>query len=97
MPLSVITGVPAKELDTVATANKALAPYSQAIQDEARGGWTLHSITPFSAFIVRKKGILEILLGWIPVIGFFFKPKNLSESDPLYPHDYMALVFSKEN
>ncbi len=81
-----------KDMYTLDTANKALAPIAQRIQDEAKGGWTLHSCVTLPATIKRKKGIFEILLGWIPVIGDLIKG---NKPDYITP-EYYSLVFQKE-
>lgn len=91
LPATVIT-VPEKEMYTVETANKVLAPIAQAIENEAKGGWHLHSYVVCPATVIRKKKILEILLGWIPVIGFFFKSK---EPDVITPR-YYVVIFQRE-
>lgn len=92
LPATVLTGVKGKDLYTVATANKALAPIAQAIEAEAKGGWSLHSYVIAPATIIRKKGILEIIFGWIPVIGIFFRSKD---PDVITPEYYM-LIFQRE-
>ena len=55
-------------------ANAAVAPLGKAIEAEAKGGWTLHSIQALPQRMVRKKGILELLLGWIPILGGLLFP-----------------------
>lgn len=84
--------VKAKDMYTVETANAALAPIAQRIQDEAKGGWTLHSYVVMPATIIRKKGILERLLGWLPIIGFLFRSNKPDEIHP----NYYTLIFFKE-
>lgn len=59
IPATVLTGVKGKEMYSIATANKALAPVAQAIEAEARGGWTLHSYGICPATITRKKVFLN--------------------------------------
>lgn len=44
------------------------------------------------ATIYRKKGILEILLGWIPIIVFLFRS---NKPDVITP-EYYSLIFQKE-
>lgn len=90
LPATEIT-VKGKEMYTVETANKVLAPIGQVIQSEAKGGWSLHSYVVIPATVHRKKGILEKLLGWIPIIGWLF-PK---QPDEIYPK-YYSLIFVKE-
>lgn len=84
--------VKGKDMYTVETANKVLAPIAQAIQNEAKGGWTLHSYVVCPATVIRKKGILEIIFGWIPLIGFFFR----SNKPDVYTPEYYTLIFQKE-
>lgn len=91
MPATQIT-VKGKDLYTVETANKVLAPIGQRIQEEAKGGWTLHSYVVIPATVHRKKGVLEVLLGWIPIIGFFFRS---NKPDVITP-EYYSLIFQKE-
>lgn len=91
LPATEIT-VKGKDMYTVETANKVLAPIGQAIMQEAKGGWTLHSYVVIPATVHRKKGILEILLGWIPIIGFLFRS---NKPDVISP-DYYSLIFQKE-
>lgn len=91
LPATEIT-VKGKDLYTVETANKVVTPIGQAIMAEAKGGWTLHSYVVIPATVYRKKGILEILLGWIPIIGFLFRSKD---PDIITP-EYYSLIFQKE-
>lgn len=77
---------------TLKTANLTLAPIAKAIENEAKGGWHLHSYVVAPATVYRKKGIFEVLLGWIPVIGGLFKSK---EPDVITP-DYYMLIFQRE-
>lgn len=91
MPATEIT-VKGKQMYTVDTANKVLTPIGQRIQEEAKGGWTLHSYVVIPATVHRKKGILEIIFGWIPIIGIFFRSKD---PDVIYPQ-YYSLIFQKE-
>ena len=79
------------ELYTVETANKAMAPVARVIENEARGGWHLHSCNAIPAHIYRNPGCLEIILGWIPIIGEFFKHKVTD----VVPY-YTTLIFQRE-
>lgn len=83
-----------KDMFTVETANLALAPVAQYIQNEAKGGWILHSYVIMPATVWRKKGlkdVLHFLLGWIPVLDILFKV------DPLFEEvNYCSLIFQKE-
>ena len=91
LPATTIT-VKDKDMYSVETANKVLAPIGQRIMEEAKGGWDLHSYVVIPATVYRKKGILERLLGWIPIIGFLFRSK---EPDVIHP-EYYSLIFKKE-
>lgn len=91
LPATEIT-VKGKDMYSVETANKVLAPIGQAIQNEAKGGWSLHSYVVIPATVHRKKGILEILLGWIPIIGFLFR----SNKPDIITPKYYSLIFVKE-
>ncbi len=91
LPATEIT-VKGKDMYTVDTANRVLAPIGQRIQEEAKGGWTLHSYVIIPATVWRKKGLLERLLGWIPVIGGLF---GAGKPDVEFPQ-YYSLIFQKE-
>ncbi len=91
LPLSEVRVRKEKDLYTVKTANEAIAPIARIIENEARGGWHLHSLTTIPAYVYRRKGILEWLLGWIPIIGEFFKNK----ATDLNP-EYYTLIFQRE-
>ncbi len=80
-----------EDLYTVKTANEAIAPIARVIENEARGGWHLHSCTIIPAHIYRNKGCLEVLLGWIPIIGAIFRSKA-TDFDP----EYYTLIFQRE-
>ena len=92
LPATSVT-VKGSEMYTVATANKVLAPIANAIQNEAKGGWKLHSYVVCPATVFRKKGILERFLGPIPIIGFLFRSKD---PDVITP-EYYTLIFQKED
>lgn len=91
LPATEIT-VKGKDLYTLETANKVLAPIGQHIIEEAKGGWKLHSYVVIPATVHRRKGILEVLLGWIPIIGFLFVSRK---PDVIHPQ-YYSLIFEKE-
>lgn len=74
------------------TANRVLAPAGQVIQNEARGGWSLHSCVVIPATVYRKKGFFEKLFGWIPIIGSIFRG---NQPDEIHPQ-YYSLIFVKE-
>ncbi len=82
---------------TVDTCNKAVAPVGQAIENEAKGGWALHSIECLPQKISRKKGILELLLGWIPLLGSWLFPSIKTEVKEGVDFYLYILVFSKED
>ncbi len=84
--------VKGKDLYTDETAAKVVAPVGERIAVEARNGWQLHSLEVLPGTVFRKKGILEVLLGWIPIIGELFIPK---EPDVIFPQ-YYTLIFQKE-
>lgn len=93
------TGVKKKEFLnglSVETCNRALAPVGQAIQNEGKGGWALHSIVNLPQKVARKKGILEFLLGWIPILGNWLFPKMEDECKKGVDFYMYVLVFSKE-
>lgn len=81
---------------TLDTCNKAVAPIGQAIQNEGMGGWKLESIECLPQVISRKKGILEFLLGWIPIVGKWLFPDMQLECKIGLTFDFYVLVFSKE-
>ena len=81
---------------TVDTCNRALAPVGQAIQNEGKGGWTLHSIQCLPQKVARKKGILEFLLGWIPLLGGWLFPTMKKECGEGVDFYMYVLVFVKE-
>ena len=91
LPSTEIT-VKGSEMYTRATANLVLAPIGKAIEAEAKGGWKLHSYVVIPATVRRKKGIFEILFGWIPIIGDLFCP---NKPDYITP-EYYSLIFEKE-
>lgn len=64
---------------TLDTCNKAVAPIGKAIQDEAKGGWTLHSISNIPQNIRRQKSTMEKVFGWIPFIGSWLFPTMKQE------------------
>ena len=80
------------DMYTVETANRVIAPVAMHIQQEAKGGWHLHSYVICPATVKRRKGIFEFLFGWIPVIGLFFRS---NKPDVIYPNYYM-LIFQRE-
>lgn len=64
---------------TLNTCNKAIAPVGKAIEDEARGGWTYHSMSVIPQNIRRKKTLMEKIFGWIPFIGSWIFPRMKQE------------------
>lgn len=91
LPATELT-VKKNDMYTLDTANKVLAPIGKRIQEEAKGGWTLHSCVTIPATIKRKKGIFEILLGWLPVIGDLIKG---NKPDYITP-EYYVVIFQRE-
>ena len=92
-------GVSVKEFEfgiTVETGNKAVAPIGAAIEAEAKGGWTLHSITLLPQRFTRKKKISEILFGWIPILGRLIFPNMYTETKLGHEANVYVLVFVKE-
>ena len=82
---------------TLNTANKAIAPIGKAIEDEARGGWTLHSIESIPQTIARKKSFMEKLFGWIPFVGSWLFPTMKTEVYHGTEVYLYVLVFVKES
>lgn len=80
---------------TKKTADAALAPVGLAIENEAKGGWTLHSIECLPQRIARKKTLMEKIFGWIPFIGPWIFPTMKAETSGVDFHLYV-LVFVKE-
>lgn len=91
LPATTIT-VKGKDMYSVETANKVLAPVAQRIMEEAKGGWDLHSYVIIPATVYRKIGVLEKIFGRIPIIGVFFSSKD---PDVIHP-EYYSLIFKKE-
>ena len=81
---------------TVETGNKAIAPVGKAIQEEAKGGWKLHSIEVLPQSITRKKGFFEIILGWIPILGNILFPNMKEECKIGVDRRMYVLIFVKE-
>lgn len=82
-----------KDLYKQETIDTAVSPVANAIATYAKEGWHLHSINTISAEIIRKKGLLEKLFGWIPLIGRLFIP--VINPEDYYP-DYCTLIFQRE-
>lgn len=81
---------------TINTANKAIAPVGKAIEDEAKGGWTLHSIECLPQTIARKKSLWEKIFGWIPFVGSWLFPTMKQEVLVGVEVNMYVLVFVKE-
>lgn len=87
-----------KEFDngiTVESGNKAVAPIGFAVQEEAKGGWILHSVHLLPQRIMRKKSITEMIFGWIPFLGRFLCPR-ISETQLGCIFNVYVLMFVKE-
>ena len=82
---------------TVDTCNKAIAPVGKAIEDEAKGGWTLHSIECLPQTIMRKKSLMEKIFGWIPFVGSWLFPTMKQEVYVGTEVHMYVLVFVKED
>lgn len=80
-----------KDMYTLQTANIAVAPIARVIENEAKGGWHLHSYVVIPAVIMRKKSIFENLFGWIPIINMIWANKP----DSIKPQ-YYSLIFQRE-
>ena len=91
MPATVLT-VKEKDMYTMETAKMAVDPISKVIEEQAAEGWYLATIENVHAAIYRKKGFFEIIFGWIPIIGSFFKS---SAPDVIEP-TYQTLIFYKD-
>lgn len=81
---------------TVDTCNKAVSPIAQAITNEAKGGWKLVSIDCLPQKISRKKGFLELLFGWIPLLGGLLFPSMRLECNGGVDFYLYVLTFEKE-
>ena len=91
LPMAELKVTKEKELFLPQNAQKAVSQVAAVIENEARGGWHLHSLVMVPACIYRQKGCLEILLGWIPIIGNFFKYKATANTQ-----QYYTLIFQRE-
>ena len=80
-----------QDLYTIKTANEAVAPIARILENEAKGGWHLHSCTILPARVCRKKGCWESILGMIPFIKNFFGSKPTE----IYTN-YYTLIFQRE-
>ena len=81
---------------TVGTANKALEPINKVVEEEAKGGWTLHSFQCIPQTIARKKSLMELIFGWIPFIGSWIFPTMKQEVYIGVEMHIYTLVFVKE-
>ncbi len=100
IPNQVFKGVAKSEFErglTVATTNKAIAPIGKVIENEAKGGWHLHSIEVIPQKIARKKGLLETLLGWIPIVGNLLFKSMYSECVEGVDFRIYVMIFAREN
>ncbi len=100
IPNQVFKGVAKSEFErglTVATANKAIAPVGKVIENEARGGWHLHSIEVIPQKIARKKGLFEFLLGWIPILGNWLFPSMREECVDGVDFYMYVMIFARED
>lgn len=98
IPVAALRGVKKKEFNnglTPETANAAAAEVDYVIQEESRQGWALHSLNRVSKKIIRKKTILELLLGWIPILGGLLF-RNLNETIRGIDCEMYILTFVRE-
>ncbi len=78
-------------------ANAAVEPLRKAIEAEAKGGWVLHSIQVLPQRMIRKKSILELLLGWIPILGGWLFPTMKTDCHFGTQWHLYILTFVKES
>lgn len=94
------TGVSKAEYNgglTVSSANAAIAPIGKAIENEAKGGWILHSVECIPQRISRKKTLFEVLLGWIPILGNLIFPTMNKQCGEGKDFNLYVLVFKRES
>lgn len=99
MPCVPFKGVKKREFYgelSLETANAAIAPVGRAIEEEARGGWILHGVECLPQRLVRKKSIIELLLGWIPILGGLIC-KNIDETRTGVDVYLYVMTFVKES
>ena len=75
--------------------DSSVAPFGQKISEEAKNGWTLHSVVTLPVNITRKKSIIELIFGWIPLLGRWICPR-IDECYSGKTIDVLSLVFVKE-
>lgn len=97
IPASIITGVNAKDYFyrgiTEEEADTAGKNISKLIDYEAKQGWSLHSVEQIETRIKRKKTIIELLFGWIPVLGAIIcRDINETKVGSLYPCYFVTFV-----
>lgn len=73
-------------------AESAIEPIARLIEEEAKKGWHFHSVNVVPAFAPRKKGIAEMIFGWIPIIGRLI----WGNLPPYYFPQYYAVIFQRE-
>ncbi len=78
-----------------ALLDSSVTPFGQKISDEAKGGWTLHSVVALPVNVTRKKTIIEMIFGWIPLLGSWICPR-LNECYLGKSMEVISLVFVKE-
>lgn len=78
------------------TSQKAVEPISTMIAEQAKRGWTFHSFNRMQKNIARKKNFLELILGWIPILGNWLFPTMRRETKEGLPFFITVLVFVKE-
>lgn len=75
--------------------NSSVTPFGQKISEEAKNGWTLHSVVTLPVNVTRKKSFIELIFGWIPLLGRWICPR-LDECYSGINVDVLSLVFVKE-
>lgn len=88
----VLTGVKGNDLYSQKTAEMSVSNITNVIKDMATQGWRYAHNIETTAVVYRKKGILEKLLGWIPIIGILFR----SNKPDILETNYHVLVFEKD-
>lgn len=75
--------------------SSTVEPFGQMISEQAKGGWTLHSVVELPVNITRKKTFLEKIFGWIPILGRLLFPR-MHECYSGVSKNVLTLVFVKE-
>lgn len=78
------------------TASRSVSLIGEIIESETAGGWTFHTIQNMSQRIKRKKTLIEIIFGWIPILNRFLCPR-IGEATVGSDFSVYCLVFVREN